>query len=73
MRRPKLNEIPLEGARSGGLSILIGPEEWNEEIQVAYNSGLTLIEFGSSELAVRAFRKRPAEFQPGLFEHKESE
>jgi hypothetical protein len=67
MRRPFLNEIPLSGARSGGLSILIGPEEWDEDIQAAYDAGHTLIEFGSTELAVRAFRKLAIDSQPDLF------
>ena len=67
MRRPKLNEIPLEGARSGGTSILIGPDEWDEDIQAAYNAGHTLIEFGSTELAVHAYRKTMGDLQPELF------
>lgn len=67
MRRPRLNKIALEGARSGGTSILIGPGEWDEEIQAAYNAGHTLIEFGATELAVHAYRKTIKDLQPELF------
>jgi hypothetical protein len=67
MRRPFLNEIPLEGARSGGTSILIGPDEWDEDLQAAYNAGHTLIEFGSTEMAVHAYRKVIEDLQPELF------
>lgn len=57
MRRPRLNEIRLEGARSGGTSILIGPEEWDEDIERAYNEGKVLLEFDGDERPVRAFKK----------------
>lgn len=67
MRRPKLDEIPLQIARDGSLNILIGENEWDEEIEAAYGAGHTLIEFGSSELAVRAFRKTIMNLQPELF------
>lgn len=67
MRRPKLNEIPLESARDGSLNILIGEKEWDEEIEAAYDAGHILIEFGSNELAVKAFRKTIVNFHPGLF------
>lgn len=69
---PRLNEIRLEGARSGGTSILIGPDEWDEEIQAAYNAGHTLIEFGSNELAVRAFCKTTKDLQADLFTKEEA-
>lgn len=57
MKRPFLNEIPLTIARSGGLNILVGPGEWDAELQDAYNTGHTLIVFGPNELAVKAYRK----------------
>lgn len=60
MKRPPLNEIPLTTTRTAGGSItnvLIGPGEWDEEIEIAYAEGKTLLEFDGDEKPVRAFKK----------------
>jgi len=64
MERPKLNEVPLGmtifgGGVSTSENILMGPGEWEEELQVAYDAGHTLIEFDESEQPVRAYQKPP--------------
>ena len=76
MKRPSLEEIPLDLARAtrdspSVVNILIGVGEWNEWIQTAYDAGHTLIEFDENEIAVRAFRKTVV--QPGLFTKDEAE
>lgn len=75
MKRPALNETPLDRARatkdSPSVNILIGPGEWDEWIQTSYDAGHTLIEFDESEKPVRAFRKTVVDLQPGLFKKKE--
>ena len=69
MKRLGLSEVPLDHARSTKdspcINILIGPEEWSEWIQTAYDGGHTIIEFDENEIAVRAFRKSIT--QPELF------
>ena len=75
MKRPPLEEVPLNTIIFGGVSpcvnILICREEWSEWIQTAYDAGHNIIEFDENEIAVRAFQKTI--IQPGLFTKDERE
>lgn len=64
MERPKLNEVPLNRTPFGqGMAtsetVLVGPGEWDEELQTAYDAGHTLVEFDANEIPVKAYCKRP--------------
>ena len=58
-KRPDLlEEIPLDHARQEGDGVvLVGLGEWDEEIETAYETGRTLIEFDSDERPFKAYKK----------------
>lgn len=63
MKRPVLNEIPLDSAMScltGGKSgtlMTMAPEQWDTLLLEAYENGWTILEVDTDEKPIRAFRK----------------
>ena len=58
MKRPELNEVPLNtvlGKASVNLTMSIG--QWDGFLQAAYDVGHNLIEVDEKEFPVRAYRK----------------
>jgi len=57
MERPKLEEVPLN---KNFIDVPMGPGEWDQDLQAAYDAGHRLTEFDESELPIRAYRKPDA-------------
>lgn len=59
MKRPILNEIPLEGGIfESGLIVTMSPGQWDRLLAAAYDRGATLLELNDNEIPVRAYRRK---------------
>jgi len=60
MKRPVLNEIPIDGATilKPGLTVTISIGQWDKLLKAAYDGGATLLELNDNETPVRAFRRK---------------
>lgn len=64
MKRPVLNEVPLDAVMTallGGkpsVNITMSPGQWDKLLQAAYDAGHNLIEVDDNEIPVRAYRKK---------------
>lgn len=63
MKRPVLNEIPLDPVMQDLLNakpcvvITMSLKQWDALLQTAYNEGRTLLELDDNEIPVRAYRR----------------
>lgn len=60
MKRPVLNEVELDSAKSCKLIITMSPGQWDALLQGVYDAGGVLIEI-EEEIPVRAFQRRREE------------
>jgi hypothetical protein len=61
MKRPVLNEIPLEGGTvffRPGLFITMSVGQWDGLLEAAYDTGATLLELDDDENPVKAYRRK---------------
>ncbi len=60
MKRPKLNEIPMDPEILGkpGVNITMSDGQWDKFLQAGYDAGCTLIELDENQRPVRAYRNR---------------
>lgn len=58
MKRPKLNQIPVEDfMESPGVIVTMSFGQWDQILQAAYNAGHILLEVDDNEMPVKAYRK----------------
>ncbi|HPR03450.1 MAG TPA: hypothetical protein PLP82_06060 [Deltaproteobacteria bacterium] len=59
MKRPKLNEIPIDPEILGkpGVNITMMAGQWDELLRAGYDAGCTLIEIDGQGIPTRAYRK----------------
>jgi|APIni6443716594_1056825.scaffolds.fasta_scaffold453496_2 hypothetical protein len=60
MKRPVLNEIPLDGAAilKRGLTVTMSIGQWDKLLEAAYVGRATLLELDDDETPIRAFRRK---------------
>lgn len=64
MKRPVLNEIPLDTvmvvllSRKSSTNVTMSIGQWDRFLQAAYDAGHNLIELDKNEIPVRAYKKR---------------
>jgi hypothetical protein len=61
MKRPVLNEIPLEGGiLNKGVILTMSVGQWDGLLAAAYDHGAVLLELDDNEMPVRAYRRGEA-------------
>ena len=58
MKRPVLNEVELESAKTCKLIITMSPDQWDALLDEGYNCGALLLEIDQNEQPVRAYQRR---------------
>jgi len=58
MKRPILNEVELDSAKTCKLIITMSPGQWDALLDEGYNRGALLLEIDQNEQPVRAYQRK---------------
>jgi hypothetical protein len=59
MKRPTLNEIPLDGGTllKRGVIVTMSIGQWDKLLAATYDGGATLLELDDNEIPIKAYRR----------------